>query len=122
MFVNVASFLCPAVRCVHALLVSLQAPCDQQYCWFLFGLRGRRFCFVVVVSLGVRVLVTLLDVRLFWRSLTAAISAEMSGLGCWVTAAAVRMFARVSLWMLYIGLASSCCNTSCTMLAVLEVY
>ena len=65
MLVNVASSLCPAGRCVHALLVWLQAPCDQQYYWFLFGLRGRRFRFVAVVSLGVRVLVTVLVVRLF---------------------------------------------------------
>ena len=59
--------------------------------------------FVIVVSLGVRVLVTVLMLRLFWRSFTAAISDEMSKLGCWVTAAAVCIFARVPLLMLYIG-------------------
>jgi len=103
MLVNVASSLCPVARCVHALLVWLHATCDQQYCWFLYGLRGRRFSFVVVVSLGVRVLVTVLMLRLFWRSFTAAISDDMSNFGCWVTAAAVCIFARVSLFMSYIG-------------------
>ena len=83
MLLNVASSRCPVARCVHSLLVWLQAPCDQQYCWFLYGLRGRRFCFgVVVVLFGVRVLVTMLVLRLFWRFFREVISAEMSEVGC----------------------------------------